>query len=53
VLKGVLHAQGRIPTQELRLPITHASSGAIEAATEAIRAVGSSNFTSGPVSTAF
>jgi 4-hydroxy-tetrahydrodipicolinate synthase len=40
VLKGVLHAQGRIPTPEPRLPITHASSGAVEAAIEAIHAVG-------------
>lgn len=40
VIKGVLHAQGRIPTPDLRLPMTAASPGAVEAALAAIEAAG-------------
>jgi 4-hydroxy-tetrahydrodipicolinate synthase len=40
VIKGVLHAQGRIPTLDLRLPMTAASSSAVEAALAAIEAAG-------------
>jgi 4-hydroxy-tetrahydrodipicolinate synthase len=40
VIKGVLHAQGRVPTPDLRLPMTAASSTAVEAALAAIEAVG-------------
>jgi 4-hydroxy-tetrahydrodipicolinate synthase len=36
VTKGVLHAQGRIPTPDLRLPMTAASEGAIQRALVAI-----------------
>lgn len=38
VIKGVLHAQGRIPTPDLRLPMTAASPAAVEAAMSAIDA---------------
>jgi 4-hydroxy-tetrahydrodipicolinate synthase len=38
VIKGVLHAQGRIPTPELRLPMTRASDAAVQAALAAIDA---------------
>jgi 4-hydroxy-tetrahydrodipicolinate synthase len=38
VIKGVLHALGRIPTPDLRLPMTPASAKAIEAALAAIDA---------------
>jgi 4-hydroxy-tetrahydrodipicolinate synthase len=40
VIKGVLHAQGRIPTPDLRLPMTAASSTAVEAAMSALAALG-------------
>jgi 4-hydroxy-tetrahydrodipicolinate synthase len=40
VIKGVLHAQGLIPTPDLRLPMTAASPGAVEAALAAIEAAG-------------
>ena len=36
VFKGVLHAQGRIPTPDVRLPLTNASASAIEAALAAV-----------------
>jgi 4-hydroxy-tetrahydrodipicolinate synthase len=36
VFKGVLHAQGRIATPDLRLPMTNASAGAVAKALEAI-----------------
>jgi 4-hydroxy-tetrahydrodipicolinate synthase len=36
VFKGVLHAQGRIATPDLRLPMTNASAGAVARALEAI-----------------
>ena len=36
VFKGVLHAQGRIPTSDVRLPLLNASSGAIQHALDAI-----------------
>ena len=36
VIKGVLHAQGKIPTPELRLPMTAASDGAVKAALAAL-----------------
>jgi 4-hydroxy-tetrahydrodipicolinate synthase len=36
VFKGVLHAQGRIATADLRLPMTKASPGAVERALAAI-----------------
>jgi 4-hydroxy-tetrahydrodipicolinate synthase len=38
VFKGVLHAQGRIPTPDVRMPLTNASADAIEAALAAIAA---------------
>lgn len=38
VFKGVLHAQGRIPTPNLRLPLTNASQPAIDRAMHAIEA---------------
>jgi 4-hydroxy-tetrahydrodipicolinate synthase len=38
VFKGVLHAQGRIPTPDVRLPLVAASAGAVEAAMAAIAA---------------
>jgi 4-hydroxy-tetrahydrodipicolinate synthase len=40
VFKGVLHAQGRIPTPDVRLPLTNASADAIETALAAIAAAG-------------
>ncbi len=36
VFKGVLHAQGRIPTPDLRLPLLAASQGAVERALAAV-----------------
>ncbi|MFN8036972.1 MAG: 4-hydroxy-tetrahydrodipicolinate synthase [Acidimicrobiia bacterium] len=39
VFKGVLHAQGRIPTPDLRLPLLPASGAAVERALAAIAAV--------------
>ncbi|MGH9026621.1 MAG: 4-hydroxy-tetrahydrodipicolinate synthase [Acidimicrobiia bacterium] len=36
LFKGVLHAQGRIPTPDVRLPLVNASAGAIERALTAI-----------------
>lgn len=38
VFKGVLHAQGRIPTPDVRLPLLNASSGAVGQALDAIAA---------------
>ncbi len=38
VFKGVLHAQGRIPTPDVRMPLTNASQAAIDAALAAISA---------------
>jgi 4-hydroxy-tetrahydrodipicolinate synthase len=38
VFKGVLHAQGRIPTPDVRLPLVNASEEAVERALAAIRA---------------
>jgi 4-hydroxy-tetrahydrodipicolinate synthase len=38
VFKGVLHAQGRIPTPDVRLPLVAASSGAVERALAAVEA---------------
>lgn len=40
VIKGVLHAQGRIPTPDLRLPMTPASQASIDAALAAVGAAG-------------
>lgn len=40
VIKGVLHAQGRIPTPDLRLPMTAASPAAVEAAMTALANLG-------------
>jgi 4-hydroxy-tetrahydrodipicolinate synthase len=37
VFKGVLHAQGRIPTPDVRLPLVNASDAAVERALAAIR----------------
>lgn len=37
VLKGVLHAQGRIPTAAVRLPLVPASAASVEAALLAVR----------------
>ncbi|MSO18819.1 MAG: 4-hydroxy-tetrahydrodipicolinate synthase, partial [Acidimicrobiia bacterium] len=39
--KGVLHAQGLIPTPDLRLPMTPASSSSITWALEAVEAANS------------
>ena len=39
VFKGVLHAQGRIPTPDMRLPLVNASDGAVERALGAIATV--------------
>jgi 4-hydroxy-tetrahydrodipicolinate synthase len=39
IFKGVLHAQGRIPTPDVRMPLTNASPAAIDAALAAIAAV--------------
>lgn len=39
VIKGVLHAQGRIPTPDVRLPMTPASPAAVEAAMVALAAI--------------
>ena len=36
VIKGVLHAQGRIPTPDVRLPLTNASKAAVDAALTAV-----------------
>jgi 4-hydroxy-tetrahydrodipicolinate synthase len=36
VIKGVLHATGRIPTPTLRLPMTPASAAAVDAALAAL-----------------
>jgi 4-hydroxy-tetrahydrodipicolinate synthase len=38
VFKGVLHAQGRIPTPDVRLPLVNASPGAVERAVAAVEA---------------
>ncbi len=40
VFKGVLHAQGRIPTPDVRLPLLNASQGAVDAAIAAIATAG-------------
>jgi 4-hydroxy-tetrahydrodipicolinate synthase len=40
VFKGVLHAQGAIPTADVRLPLTNASQSAVDAALAAIAAAG-------------
>jgi len=40
VFKGVLHAQGRIPTPDVRLPLTNASPAAVQQALDAIAAAG-------------
>lgn len=40
VIKGVLHAQGRIPTPDLRLPMTAATAAAVDAAMAALVALG-------------
>ncbi|MFE5809323.1 dihydrodipicolinate synthase family protein [Streptomyces sp. NPDC056491] len=39
VLKGVLHAQGRIPTPDVRLPLLPASEGSVKAVTAALDAL--------------
>jgi 4-hydroxy-tetrahydrodipicolinate synthase len=39
VFKGVLHAQGRIPTPDVRLPLVAASGGAVDRAMAAVDAV--------------
>lgn len=36
VVKGVLHAQGRLPTPDARMPLTTASTSAVDAALAAI-----------------
>ena len=36
VFKGVLHAQGRIPTPDVRLPLVNASDDAVQAAVAAV-----------------
>ena len=40
VIKAVLHAPGRIPTPDLRLPMTAASPAAVEAAMAALANLG-------------
>jgi 4-hydroxy-tetrahydrodipicolinate synthase len=40
VFKGVLHAQGRIPTPDVRLPLVNASDGAVDRALAAVAAAG-------------
>jgi 4-hydroxy-tetrahydrodipicolinate synthase len=40
VFKGVLHAQGLIPTPDVRLPLVNASGGAVDRALAAIAAAG-------------
>jgi 4-hydroxy-tetrahydrodipicolinate synthase len=40
VFKGVLHAQGRIPTPDVRLPLVNASQAAVDRALAAIDAAG-------------
>ena len=40
VFKGVLHAQGLIPTPDVRAPLTNASPGSVRVALEAITAAG-------------
>ena len=39
VFKGVLHAHGRIPTPDVRLPLVAASAAALDAAVAAVAAV--------------
>jgi 4-hydroxy-tetrahydrodipicolinate synthase len=36
VIKGVLHAQGRLPTPDVRMPLTNASKSAVDDALAAI-----------------
>ncbi|MFE1383903.1 dihydrodipicolinate synthase family protein [Streptomyces sp. NPDC058740] len=43
VLKGVLHAQGRIPTPHVRLPLLPATENSVEAALKALRELESSD----------
>jgi 4-hydroxy-tetrahydrodipicolinate synthase len=38
VFKGVLHAQGRIPTPDVRLPLVNASQASVDAALAAVHA---------------
>ncbi len=38
VFKGVLHAEGRIPTPDVRLPLVNASAGSVQRAVDAIAA---------------
>jgi 4-hydroxy-tetrahydrodipicolinate synthase len=40
VFKGVLHAQGRIPTPDVRLPLVNASPASVERALAAVEAAG-------------
>ena len=40
VIKGVLHAQGRIPTPDVRMPLTNASTSALDDALAAIAGLG-------------
>ncbi|HEY7105362.1 MAG TPA: 4-hydroxy-tetrahydrodipicolinate synthase [Acidimicrobiia bacterium] len=40
VFKGVLHAQGRIPTPDVRLPLVNASGAAVDRALAAVSAAG-------------
>jgi len=40
VFKGVLHAQGKIPTPNVRLPLLDASVASVDAALAAIAAAG-------------
>jgi 4-hydroxy-tetrahydrodipicolinate synthase len=36
IIKGVLHAQGRLPTPDVRMPLTNASKSAVDDALAAI-----------------
>jgi 4-hydroxy-tetrahydrodipicolinate synthase len=38
VFKGVLHAQGRIPTADVRLPLVNASAEAVQRGIDAVTA---------------
>jgi 4-hydroxy-tetrahydrodipicolinate synthase len=38
VFKGVLHAQGRIPTPDVRLPLLNSSDGSVRDALDAVAA---------------
>ncbi|RSS83286.1 dihydrodipicolinate synthase family protein [Streptomyces sp. WAC06614] len=51
VVKAVLHAQGRIPTPDVRLPLLPAAGASVEAALRALEAVGGTTATAGAAET--